>query len=62
MIGRCADPSGMSLDCKGVFQLMDPLKFVTQMVASHISAIAHFTRLYVISFSQILWLKYLPQI
>ena len=27
---------GLILDCKGNFQLMEPLKFVTQMVASQI--------------------------
>ena len=36
MIVRCEGPRGLSLDCKGGFRLTDPLKFVTQMVASRI--------------------------
>jgi hypothetical protein len=41
MIGRCADPRDLSLDCKWGFQLIEFLKFVTQTVTAHISGIAH---------------------
>jgi hypothetical protein len=39
---------GLILDCKENFQLMDPLKFVTQMVASQIYGDKSFIRLSVV--------------